>query len=113
MDYQIITGKPDATDHLVFTTIFTHNNVFYKAALAETISWEVSTSTRIPALETTDEAPANPFKLENDWLVGPDQSHLCYIPPSLSSYWRPVAGSLDIKRAAVGLRNGLLILELP
>ena len=27
-------------DHLVFTTTFTHNNVFYKAALAETISWE-------------------------------------------------------------------------
>lgn len=27
-------------DHLVFTTTFTHNKVFYKAALAETISWE-------------------------------------------------------------------------
>jgi hypothetical protein len=27
-------------EHLVFTTTFTHNDVFYKAALAETISWE-------------------------------------------------------------------------
>ena len=40
MDFQLITGGPDTIDHLVFTTTFTHNNVFYKAALAETISWE-------------------------------------------------------------------------
>jgi len=40
MDFQLVTGRPDTTDHLVFTTSFTHNNVFYKAALAETISWE-------------------------------------------------------------------------
>jgi hypothetical protein len=40
MDFQLITGRPDTADHLVFTTTFTHNNVFYKAALAETVSWE-------------------------------------------------------------------------
>ena len=40
MDYQLITGRPDTPDYLVFTTTFLHNNVFYKAALAETISWE-------------------------------------------------------------------------
>jgi hypothetical protein len=40
MDYQLVTGRPDTTDYLVFTTTFTHNNTFYKAALAETISWE-------------------------------------------------------------------------
>jgi len=40
MDYQLVTGMPDTTDHLVFTTTFTHKNVFYKAALAETISWD-------------------------------------------------------------------------
>src|SRR5262245_25929545 len=40
MDFQLVTGKPDTIDHLVFTTTFTHDNVFYKAALAETISWE-------------------------------------------------------------------------
>ena len=40
MDFQLVTGRPDTTDHLVFTATFTHNNVFYKAALAETISWE-------------------------------------------------------------------------
>ena len=40
MDFQLIAGRPDITDHLVFTTTFTHNDVFYKAALAETISWE-------------------------------------------------------------------------
>ena len=40
MGYQLLTGRPDAADPLVFTTIFNHNDVFYKAALAETISWE-------------------------------------------------------------------------
>jgi len=40
MDFQLVTGRPDTTDYLVFTTTFTHNDVFYKAALAETISWE-------------------------------------------------------------------------
>ena len=40
MDFQLIAGRPNATDHLAFTTTFTHNDVFYKAALAETISWE-------------------------------------------------------------------------
>lgn len=40
MDYQLVTGRPDTAEHLVFTTTFTHNGVFYKAALAETVSWE-------------------------------------------------------------------------
>ena len=40
MDFQLVTGGPDTIDHLVATTTFTHNNVFYKAALAETISWD-------------------------------------------------------------------------
>lgn len=40
MDFQLVAGKPDVIDHLVFTTTFTHNNVFYKAAIAETISWD-------------------------------------------------------------------------
>ena len=40
MDYQLVTSGTDTADHLVFTTSFSHNNVFYKAALAETISWD-------------------------------------------------------------------------
>ena len=40
MGYQLVTGKPDSADHLVFTTTFLHNNIFYKAAIAETISWD-------------------------------------------------------------------------
>src|SRR4029079_13096895 len=39
MDFQLVAGRPDTADHLVLTTTFTHNNIFYKAALAETISW--------------------------------------------------------------------------
>ena len=39
MDFQLIVGGPDTIDYLAFITMFTHNNVFYKAALAETISW--------------------------------------------------------------------------
>ena len=40
MAYQLLPGRPEAADPLVFTTIFSYNDVFYKAALAETISWE-------------------------------------------------------------------------
>jgi hypothetical protein len=40
MDYQLVSGRPDTADHLVFTTTFTLNEIFYKAALAETVSWE-------------------------------------------------------------------------
>ena len=40
MDFQLVTGGPDTMDHLVFTTTFTHSSVFYKAALAETVSWD-------------------------------------------------------------------------
>ena len=40
MDYQLVAGRPDTAEHLVFTATFTHNDVFYKAALAETIRWD-------------------------------------------------------------------------
>ena len=40
MDFQIITGETGAAEHLFFTTTFKHANIFYKAALAETISWD-------------------------------------------------------------------------
>ena len=40
MDATLTAGTSGAADHPFFTTTFTHNNVFYKAALAETISWE-------------------------------------------------------------------------
>ncbi len=40
MDFQLIPGRPGANDHLAFTTTFTHEDIFYKAALAETVSWE-------------------------------------------------------------------------
>jgi len=40
MDVQVVNGRAGIPDYLVFTTSFTHNDVFYKAALAETISWE-------------------------------------------------------------------------
>jgi len=40
MDFQLVRGRPDTTDYLVITTTFTHDSIFYKAAVAETISWE-------------------------------------------------------------------------
>ena len=42
MDLQLVSGAPDTIDHLVFTTTFKHKDVFYKAAIAETISWDGS-----------------------------------------------------------------------
>jgi hypothetical protein len=40
MGYQLVTGRPGTPDYLVFTTDFTYNNLFYKAAIAETVSWK-------------------------------------------------------------------------
>ena len=40
MGYQLINGRPEASNHLVFTTTFSYKDVLYKAALAETVSWE-------------------------------------------------------------------------
>ena len=40
MGFELVTGRPDAADPLAFTTIFSHNDGLYKAALAETVSWE-------------------------------------------------------------------------
>ena len=40
MGYQLVSGRPNGADHLVFTTVFSHENVQYKAALAESVSWE-------------------------------------------------------------------------
>jgi len=40
MKFELIPGEPGKVDYLLLTTSFTHNQVSYKAALAETISWE-------------------------------------------------------------------------
>lgn len=44
MDFQLVTGRPDTIDPLVFITKFTYKDIFYKAAIAETISWEGQTT---------------------------------------------------------------------
>jgi len=40
MKFELMTGDPGKNDYLLLTTSFTHNGILYKAALAETISWE-------------------------------------------------------------------------
>lgn len=46
MNFELIPGQPGKNDYLLLTTSFMHNDIFYKAALAETISWEgLSTGT--------------------------------------------------------------------
>jgi hypothetical protein len=39
MPFQLVAGS-DSAENILFTTAFNYKNVFYKAALAETISWE-------------------------------------------------------------------------
>jgi hypothetical protein len=39
MPFQLV-ATPDSADCMLFTTTFNYKNVFYKAAIAETISWE-------------------------------------------------------------------------
>jgi hypothetical protein len=40
MGYQLLPDRPGTANHLVFTTMFSLNDVYYKAALAETVTWE-------------------------------------------------------------------------
>ena len=40
MEFQRVTGRAGAADYPFFTTTFHHGEIFYKAALAESISWE-------------------------------------------------------------------------
>ena len=40
MKFELMAGEPGKHDYLLLTTSFTHNGVFYKVAVAETISWE-------------------------------------------------------------------------
>ena len=74
MDFQLIAGRPDITDHLVFTTTFTHNNVFYKAALAETISWEGHLTGTYDVLLQSDKGTQRLTLVKNwdgkDWRAG-------------------------------------------
>ena len=72
MDFQLVTGRPDTIDHLVFTTTFTHNNVFYKAALAETISWEGKLTGTYDALLQSGKGTQRLtlVKEENHWRAG-------------------------------------------
>ena len=72
MDFQLIAGRPDTADPLVFTTTFTHHNVFYKAAIAETISWEgMQTGTYDVLLQSTKGTQRlTLIKESNHWRAG-------------------------------------------
>ena len=72
MDFQLVAGRPDTVDPLVFTTTFTHNDIFYKAALAETISWEgLTTGTYDVLLQSTKGTQRlTLIKEGNHWRAG-------------------------------------------
>ena len=74
MAFQLVAGKPDATDHLVFTTTFMHNNVFYKAALAETIRWDGQLTGTYDVLLQSDKGTQRLTLVKNwdgkDWRAG-------------------------------------------
>ncbi len=72
MDFQLVTGRPNTIDHLVFTTSFTQNNVFYKAALAETLSWAGHVTGTYDVLLSSDKGTQR-LTLINDgehWMAG-------------------------------------------
>ncbi|GAO44039.1 hypothetical protein [Flavihumibacter petaseus] len=98
MDFQLVSGRPDTIDHLVFTTTFTHNNIFYKAALAETISWDGRVTGTYDVLLQSDKGTQRLTLLHNGqhWMAGNEVEQIGVVQQ----------GVVDILGdAIIGIRN--------
>lgn len=86
MDFQLVTGGPNAMDHLVFTTTFTYNNLFYKAALAETITWEgLRTGTYDVLLQSARGTQRfTLIKDRNHWRSGDEVEQIGVLEPAIA-----------------------------
>jgi len=85
MDFQLVTGRPDLADHLVFTTTFTHNDVFYKAALAETVSWDGRLTGTYDVLLQSGRGTQRLtlIKQKSHWRAGEEVEQIGYIQQDL------------------------------
>ena len=96
MDFQLVTGRPDLADHLVFTTTFTHNNVFYKAALAETISWDGRLTGTYDVLLQSGRGTQRLtlIKQKTHWIAGEEVEQIGYIQQDLVDLLGEVIGEV-------------------
>ena len=85
MDFQLVTGRPDLADHLVFTTTFTHNDVFYKAALPETVSWDGRLTGTYDVLLQSGRGTQRLtlIKQKSHWRAGEEVEQIGYIQQDL------------------------------
>jgi hypothetical protein len=81
MGYQLIAGTPDTADQLVFTTTFTYNDTFYKAAVAETVSWAGSLTGTYDVLLQSRRGTSRLTLLKNGerWRAGEEVEQIGYI----------------------------------
>jgi hypothetical protein len=96
MDFQLVTGGPDLADHLVFTTTFTHNDVFYKAALAETVSWDGRLTGTYDVLLQSGRGTQRLtlIKQKTHWRAGEEVEQIGYIQQDLVDLLGEVIGEV-------------------
>ena len=96
MDFQLVTGGPDLADHLVFTTTFTHNDVFYKAALAETVSWDGRLTGTYDVLLQSGRGTQRLtlIKQKTHWRAGEEVEQIVYIQQDLVDLLGEVIGEV-------------------
>ena len=96
MDFQLVTGRPDLADHLVFTTTFTHNDVFYKAALAETVSWDGRLTGTYDVLLQSGRGTQRLtlIKQKTHWRAGEEVEQIGYIQQDLVDLLGEVIGEV-------------------
>lgn len=96
MDFQLVTGGPDLADHLVFTTTFTHNDVFYKAALAETVSWDGRRTGTYDVLLQSGRGTQRLtlIKQKTHWRAGEEVEQIGYIQQDLVDLLGEVIGEV-------------------
>jgi hypothetical protein len=96
MGYQLLSGRPDAADPLVFTTIFDHKNVQYKAALAETISWEGRVVGTYDVLLQSGKGThrLTLMKIGQQWRVGNEIEQIGYVQQEVVDMLGKVIGEV-------------------
>ena len=96
MGFQLLSGRPDASDHLVFTTTFDYKNVLYKAALAETVSWEGRTTGTYDVLLQSGRGTQRLtlIKFGEQWRAGNEIEQIGYVQQEVVDMLGKVIGEV-------------------
>jgi hypothetical protein len=96
MGYQLVSGRPNGADHPFFTTVFNHENVQYKAALAETISWEGRVVGTYDVLLQSKKGTQRLtlLKIGNHWRAGNEIEQVGYVKQEVVDMLGQVIGEV-------------------